>query len=215
MWGMARNLRFCGQMRSCSLSRQFTIPKMTGFVQRIRVTSPWMTGWCFGDINLLLLWSGPLLLPPERRLPSSSLKRGLRWISMCIWPWWTSWFPGLMQHSEKVELFSSRMEPRPTQLIASRSGLRGTWMGSGQRNYNLPYLQIWSPWILKSGAFWRVNPAFQIAQILGLQKHIEGLLGQNFRRNRAYFMQSSSWQIKTCSESKTRIYWKLNIYSIP
>ena len=46
IWGMARNLRSCGQMRSHSLSRQFTIPKMTGFMQWIRVTSPWMTGWC-------------------------------------------------------------------------------------------------------------------------------------------------------------------------
>ena len=48
----------------------------------------------------------------------------------------------------------------------------------------------------------------------GSKKQIEGLLGRNFRRNRAYFMQLSSWQIKTCSKSRRRIYWKLNIYSI-
>ena len=59
IWGMARNLRSCGQIRSYSLSRQFTIVRMTGYMQWIRVTSPWMTGWCFGDRNLLLLWSGP------------------------------------------------------------------------------------------------------------------------------------------------------------
>ena len=58
IWGMARNLRSCGQIRSYSLSRQFTIFKMTRFMQWIRVTSPSMTGWCFGDTNLLLLWSG-------------------------------------------------------------------------------------------------------------------------------------------------------------
>ena len=59
IWGMVRNLRSYGQMRRYSLSRQFTILKMTGFMQWIRVTSPWMTGWSFGDRNLLLLWSGP------------------------------------------------------------------------------------------------------------------------------------------------------------
>ena len=95
------------------------------------------------------------------------IEEGLKWISMCIWTCWrTSWFPELMQHSEKVELFSSRMDPRSTQLIASRSGERGTWLSSGHRNYGLPHLQIWSPWIFRSGVFWRVKPA-QITQIFG------------------------------------------------
>ena len=58
IWEMARNLRSCEQMRSYSLSSQFTSPHnnrmtgfmqwirafaMTGFMQWIRVTSPWMT----------------------------------------------------------------------------------------------------------------------------------------------------------------------------
>ena len=115
--------------------QQFTILKMTGFMQWLRVPSPWMTEWCFGDRNLLLVWSGPGWLPPERRLSSSSLKRGLRWISMYIWTCWrTSLFPGLIPHSVVVELFSSRRKPRPTQLIASRSGARELWLGSGRRN---------------------------------------------------------------------------------
>ena len=91
---------------------------------------------------------------------------------MCIWACWTtSWFPELMQHSEKVELCTSRIEPRPTQLIASRSGVRGTWVGSGRGNYGLPYLQIWTPWILRSGVFWRVKPALQNTKILEAPKN--------------------------------------------
>ena len=65
---------------------------------------------------------------------------------------------------------------------------------------------IWS--ILESKA------CSSTTQILGSKEQVEGLLGRNFRINRECFMQSSSWQIKMCSESKRRIYWKLNIYSI-
>ena len=145
-----------------------------------------------------------------RRLASSSLKRLLRWISRCIWTCWkTSWFSGLMQHAEKVELFSSRMEPRPTQLIASRSGVRETCLGSGRsmaslisRSESLDFA-IWS--ILKIKA-WSSN-------------HLN--IGALKNRLKAFWDEISEETVRTsCSqvpdrlrrvvkESKRRIYWKM------
>ena len=112
-----------------------TILKLTGFMQWIRVTSPWMTGWRFWGQKpaSVMVWAWvtstgektPLIFIEEwvkvnQHVYLDLLKNKL--------------VPGLMQHSEKVELFCSRMEPCPTHLITFRSGVRGTWLGSGRRN---------------------------------------------------------------------------------